>query len=588
MRNLKNILLLAVATFISATACTDYDKLSYSVDEIPESLASKEYLNGYGPLKTYVDRTANPNFVLGAGLSLADLKSKGVVYRILHNNFDEINLIGTELSHGAIVKSDGNLNFFNIEDLMNGASEVGLNVYGHTLCWHSNQNASYLNALIAPEAFTNPKDTLNKTGLTSTPFSAGWTSVAKTSGGSVALSTDGIINGTSAIKLVNGTSSTPASYNTGVAIPNQSRVNGVTSYQITFCIRSDKAGQGRVALSSNFKERYPFDLGQGANSVFTTGIKWKQVQFVVDAKTANMRPDKDTTKFNFSIDLGYVAGVTYYVDVRTFSVVPIRGNVVPEYTAVIEKTDQQKANILTADMEKYISSMMDSCKNVVKTWSVVNEPMSDITPSQIRTGAEKATLATDEFYRQDYMGKDYAVKAFQIARKYGNKNEKLYISETGLLASESKCDGLIDYVKYIDSHGATVDGIATSLSATLGMTTLESIKTMFAKLASSGKLIKVYKLDIGLRRAGATANVNLTTGPGLTSDEEKALSDFYKGIVQAYFEVVPAAQRGGIALSVPVDGGTSLGLWAGNHDRNHAYGGFANALAGKEVVGASK
>ena len=38
--------------------------------EKPSTIANQEGIDAYSDLKTYVDRTANPNFKLGAGISL--------------------------------------------------------------------------------------------------------------------------------------------------------------------------------------------------------------------------------------------------------------------------------------------------------------------------------------------------------------------------------------------------------------------------------------------------------------------------------------------------------------------------------------
>ncbi len=85
-----------------------------------------------------------------------------------------------------------------------------------------------------------------------------------------------------------------------------------------------------------------------------------------------------------------------------------------------EKTPEQKKVIIDEALEKWIKGMVTNCAPYVKAWDVVNEPMSDWPdPTQLKTGVGK-TLAADEFYWQDYLGKDYAVRAIQLARKYGN------------------------------------------------------------------------------------------------------------------------------------------------------------------------
>ena len=78
---------------------------------------------------------------------------------------------------------------------------------------------------------------------------------------------------------------------------------------------------------------------------------------------------------------------------------------------------------------------MTACKSYVHVWNVVNEPMDDTNPTQLKTGKNIEKQADDEFYWQDYLGKDYAVKAFTYARKYANSGDKLFINENGLEAT---------------------------------------------------------------------------------------------------------------------------------------------------------
>jgi len=57
--NYKHIL--AAITLILLGSCADNSLLDFQVTE-PESIAQLKYLNDYDVLKSYVDRTTNPNF----------------------------------------------------------------------------------------------------------------------------------------------------------------------------------------------------------------------------------------------------------------------------------------------------------------------------------------------------------------------------------------------------------------------------------------------------------------------------------------------------------------------------------------------
>ena len=54
-----------------------------------------------------------------------------------------------ELKESSIVKNDGTYNYTTADALYTICANNGLSVFGHTLVWHSQQNATYLNGLIA-------------------------------------------------------------------------------------------------------------------------------------------------------------------------------------------------------------------------------------------------------------------------------------------------------------------------------------------------------------------------------------------------------------------------------------------------------
>jgi hypothetical protein len=461
---------------------------------------------------------------------------------------------------------------------MGNAKKLELSVFGHALCANTNQNGVYLNSLIAPQVFVSEKNVLDKSGMNETPFGGGWKESHDTKGGSVSMTSGGIAGGAASLILINGNNTTSAS--TRIQFPNIDITQGAKKWLVSFCIKSDKPGKGRVTLSNYFKNRYPFtfDESEGATSIFNTTADWQQFQFVFNADPSQV--DVDTRReIYFSIDVGYIANVKYNIDVQTLSMIPVEGDVVPEYTAFRLLNDSEKAEILQDAMREYVSVMMDTCKNVSKAWDVVSNPMSDRNPGEIKSGSEADAVAANEFYWQDYLGgKDYAVTAFNMARQYGNGDEKLFIYDDNLFENSAKCDGFIEYIKYIDGKGATVDGISTPLNVTLGITDTQTVKDFFASLAITGKLVRISDLKVGIRREGNNSNLN---AGNLTEEEQKAMLVFYKEMVAAYFEKIPAPQRYGIALHCPIDNADSIGLWSTDYSRKHTYAGFIEGLGGK-------
>lgn len=244
----------------------------------------------------------------------------------------------------------------------------------------------------------------------------------------------------------------------------------------------------------------------------------------------------------------------------------------------LERTPEEKTEIITGELDRWIKGMLDVSKDYVKAWDVVNEPMDDGNPYNIKTGVGK-TLKADEFYWQDYMGKDYAVQAFKLAAQYGNATDKLFINDYNLEYSIDKCKGLIAYVQYIESQGARVDGIGTQMHIS---TTADKAKIdeMFTLLAQTGKLIKISELDLGIDNKKTAV---------CTDADYQAQAEMYKYVVKKYFELIPAAQRYGITIWSPLDSPAGsgwrpdepIGLWNKDYSRKHAYAGVANALSGK-------
>ena len=109
------------------------------------------YLDEYKGLKEYIDKTKYPNFKLGIGTTVPDYLKKSTVYELTNKNFTET-VAGNAMKMSSCVDGNGNMNFETVKNYVNAATEAGLNVYGHTLAWHSQQANGWLRKLIADKA----------------------------------------------------------------------------------------------------------------------------------------------------------------------------------------------------------------------------------------------------------------------------------------------------------------------------------------------------------------------------------------------------------------------------------------------------
>lgn len=132
---------------ILLTACADKDFTDITVEK-PESLAGNPVIDAYGPLKSYIDRTAHPDFKLGTGVEAGEYNKIGIVYRLVNENYDELTA-GNHMKYSFCVNQNGDMNFNEVQKFIKNATTAGMSVYGHTLMWHAQQQNKYLNGLIA-------------------------------------------------------------------------------------------------------------------------------------------------------------------------------------------------------------------------------------------------------------------------------------------------------------------------------------------------------------------------------------------------------------------------------------------------------
>ena len=554
MNKLYKILLLS-SVLMMVASCTNDNVLEFDYQK-PVSVANQEGIDAYNDLKTYVDRGVNPMFKLGAGISLSDYVTTGVMHRLVTKNFDEITL-GYEMKHGAIVQADGSLALDNVNKLLTTAQQSGVSVFGHTLCWHANQNATYLNSLIAPDILssTGPgwdllmAENFETDDASKYTFNSGFTSAFTAAG-------QGNNNSGRALKLTNAIVRANE-WDAQLYLKFSPAVQLGEKYRLTMDVRSDVAASSSTQAQINVGGYKHWDFF--GSVPYTTAWSTYVKEITISAEVVGC----NTIAFN----LGKIAGNFYYDNVK-----------IEKFNATgsiqtVEKTPEQKKTLIGQALDKWIDGMVTNCKTYVKAWDVVNEPMDDGSPYNLKTGVGK-TLKGDEFYWQDYLGKDYAVEAFRLARKYGNATDKLFINDYNLEYSLDKCKGIIQYVAYIESKGQKVDGIGTQMHIDINSDKAK-IASMFQLLAATGKLIKVSELDVA---AGKTP----------TAFDLQMQSDMYKYVAQMYMKYIPAAQRYGITVWGLTDStadsswlpGQNQGLWTLKYNRKASYPGFADGLKG--------
>ena len=534
------------------------------------------YLDGYKALKEYIDYSKYPNFKLGAGTTVNTYLSNSTYKSMINNNFTET-VAGNAMKMASCVDGNGNMNFTNVKKYVNAADKSGINVYGHTLAWHSQQPKAWLLKLLADKKVEGGEDVWETVANKDfrSDKTIGWKATESEWGYSTSFSsTDGL--------KVTTTKSYPWQVQF-VPMSDIALTSGKT-YTMTMTVKGTGSGKldGRVG-----------DWSGGANFSLNFNTEWNDVKVEV----------KPTLDNNFI--LLHVVNYVGDVYIKNIKFEGYEGQTRP-------LTQEERHDTLVWAMDKWIKGMMEACDGKVKAWDLVNEAVAGADNDrdgyydlQHSEGYAQGTwdVGGDAFYWQDHMGDlDYIRQACRLARKYGPEDIVLFINDYNLESdwdNNKKLKSLINWIEKWEADRVTkIDGIGTQMhiSCFENNTHQNNIKKhitqMFQLMANSGKLVRVSELDMGYVRGsnrwGASSKTN-----ELTEAEHKKMADFYEWIIKEYFRIIPPEQQWGICQWCTTDapansgwrGGEPVGIWDINNYRKHVYAGFVRGLNGGEPSG---
>ena len=107
------------------------------------------------------DLAAKAGIKLGAAFTYGEYTGNAAVAGILKRDFAAVTF-GNEMKHDAIVQGNGTYNFARADQMAGWARTAGADLFGHVLGWHSQQQRTYLNGLVAKASPNNSKSLLQK------------------------------------------------------------------------------------------------------------------------------------------------------------------------------------------------------------------------------------------------------------------------------------------------------------------------------------------------------------------------------------------------------------------------------------------
>ncbi|MCD8292198.1 MAG: endo-1,4-beta-xylanase [Prevotellaceae bacterium] len=276
-------------------------------------------------------------------------------------------------------------------------------------------------------------------------------------------------------------------------------------------------------------------------------------------------------EFDFTIGSG--SGAWYgYIDNISF-------NWERKGDTVIEKTDEEKEEILTEQLDKWITGMVEAGGENITMWDVVSEPLDN-------------TVDANTFNWGEYLGeKAYARKAVSMARAASEQPLTLFVGNTfyqGINVS-GNADNLINLVKEWEDktedpdNETVIDGYNIRLNAWYSEKEStqagyeQEITELFTKLAATGRPVRVSELSVMV--ADETGNF-VSADDALTAQRERAAS-YVTFIMQEYRRLISPENQYGISISsmTQVEGGSVLCPWTSGYGRTEIYEGIVNGLS---------
>ena len=550
------------------------------------------YLDDYDALKDYIDYSKYPNFKLGAGTIVNDYLNNQTFRKMINSNFTET-VAGNAMKMGSCVDGNGKMNFSTVKNYVNTATAAGLNVYGHTLAWHSQQPKGWLLKLLADKPDPDAGEVYTEVAGKDfrTDKNVGWKANESENGYTITF------DATNGLKV---TTTVSKSWEVQFVAWDNIILEAGKTYKMTVTLKGSKSGKldGHIG---DWTSNGDGDDKTGVNISIPFTTDW------VD-KEISVTPTLNT---NFLL----IHVPNYIGDVYIKSI-KFEGN---KPAKMISQTRQEMHDTLVYAMDKWIKGMMDACGGKVKAWDLVNEAISgggndgsgnyllQHSKNYNPSGNPDATwdVGGDAFYWQDYMGDlEYVRQACCLARKYGPEDVVLFINDYNLESdwdNNQKVKSLVDWIKKWEADGVTkIDGIGTQMhiscfeNENIQNSIKSHITTMFSVMASSGKLCRISELDMGYVRGSDRWGAAIQTTQ-LTEVEHKKMASFYEWIIKEYLRIIPPSQQWGICQWCTTDApsgggwraGEPVGIWDANYYRKHAYAGFVRGLNGGEPTAVS-
>ncbi|RAZ81248.1 endo-1,4-beta-xylanase [Planococcus halotolerans] len=189
---------------------------------------------------------------------------------------------------------------------------------------------------------------------------------------------------------------------------------------------------------------------------------------------------------------------------------------------MVDETDakqrEKNKKIVLKRVEKHVKEIVKRYKHDVDSWDVVNETIDD-----------GGGLRESQWYQ--LTGTDYIKVAFETARRFADKDAKLYINDYNTEVEPKRTD-LYNLVKDLLADGVPIDGVGHQGHIQIGWPSLQETEDSINMFASLGLDNQITELDISLY--GWPPRPAYATYDDIPEERFQAQADRYDALFELY------------------------------------------------------
>jgi len=577
MKHINNKIMALMLVGATLSSCADGDFNSGLTFNKPEDVSMSDYLNQFGVLKSYYQKDDGSTFTLGATISGSDLQAKDLAYSTLVTNFDLADLTGSYTPMTCLNEA-GEYDFSGVTTSADVAVNGGVAVFGGDLLSIQNQRTEYLEGLIAPTVTPAEK---GNTVIDFEDYAIG------DKVDMVQTYSQTTINSSATGEITQGDEThgkvLTVKANQGLPRIHVKLADGLTLGNYTYVmmdmkLRAGMYGHGMRIVFNGVGS----NIQNAASYGFSQNDKWRDEGIVIKF----VREGEGTTGGNtvalsddilalneFDFSIGSASG-DWRADVD---------NIKFHYEkegSTIERTDEEKKEILSPELEEWISGMVKAGGENITEWNVVSNPFDD-------------NVDENTFDWSEHLGgpAETARTAIGMTRAASDGTLKLFVSNScyqneGMGATADK---LISWVNDVegtaaaDGSQATIDGYNIKLNAVYSgeesrqEANEQEVTELLTKLAATGKLVRISGLNVLYEDERG----NYVTAANVLSGERERVGDYLAYIIKQYRKLIPSSQQYGVSIAsmTETSGGSILCPWTSGYERTEIYEGLVNGLA---------